>query len=140
MIPFSTTLSRAARSALKPTPSSMKVDRRPLHPDPAGVDAVDPGEALQQRALAAAVAPGDAEELALPDLEGDVVERREASRAACGAAGAATRSLSVWARSSGTPKVLLTESTTIGGAEGERRDTGGKGTVGHAPIGSYRRV
>ena len=33
--------------------------------DPAGVDVVDPGEALQQRALAAAVAPDDAEELAL---------------------------------------------------------------------------
>ena len=33
------------------------------------VDAVDPGEALQQRALAAAVAPDDAEELALGDLD-----------------------------------------------------------------------
>ncbi len=30
MIPLSTTLSRAARSWLKPTPSSMKVDRRPF--------------------------------------------------------------------------------------------------------------
>jgi hypothetical protein len=28
MIPFMTTLSRAARSGLKPTPSSMNVDRR----------------------------------------------------------------------------------------------------------------
>ena len=49
----------------------------PVHPDPAAVDAVDPGQALQQRALAAAVAPGDPEELALAHVEGDVVERLE---------------------------------------------------------------
>ncbi len=77
MIPLSTTLSRAARSGLKPTPSSMKVDNRPLHQMRAAVDAVDPGEALQQGALAAAVAPGDPEELSLADIEGDVVERLE---------------------------------------------------------------
>ncbi len=37
--------------------------------DPPGVDAVDAGDALQQRALAAAVAPDDPEELPLGDLE-----------------------------------------------------------------------
>ena len=31
MIPFMTTLSRAAMSGLKPTPSSMNVDSRPRH-------------------------------------------------------------------------------------------------------------
>ena len=36
MIALRKTLSRAARSGLKPTPSSMKVDRRPLvHTSPA---------------------------------------------------------------------------------------------------------
>ena len=49
----------------------------PAHADRPAVDAVDPGDALHQRALAAAVAPGDAEELALADLEGDVLQRAE---------------------------------------------------------------
>src|SRR5581483_319289 len=39
---------------------------------------VDPGDALQQRALAAAVAPRDPEELARVDVERDVLERVEA--------------------------------------------------------------
>ena len=59
---------------MKPTPSSMNVDMRPLHVDLAGVDAVDPRHALQQRALAGPVAPDDAEELARRDGEGDVVQ------------------------------------------------------------------
>ncbi len=58
---------------LKPTPSSMNGDSRPLT-QVAGVDAVDPGETLQQRALAAAVAPDDPEELARRDLERDVLD------------------------------------------------------------------
>ena len=44
------------------------------HVHPAGVDVVDPGQALQQRALAAAVAPDDAEELAPRDVHADVVD------------------------------------------------------------------
>ncbi len=76
-MPLSTTLSRAARSGLKPTPSSMKVDMRPLHQMLPAVDAVDPGEALQQRALARAVAPDDPEELSRAHVEGDVLERPE---------------------------------------------------------------
>ena len=77
MMPLRTTLSRAARSWLKPTPSSMNVERRPsiqIWPLSTPVDA---GEALQERALAAAVAPGDPEEFAAVDLEGDVIQRRE---------------------------------------------------------------
>ena len=52
-------------------------ERRQPPPDAqlAGVDAVDPGEALQERALAAAVAPDDPEELAFRDLHADVVDR-----------------------------------------------------------------
>ncbi len=46
----------------------------PVHPDPPAVHTVDAGQALQQRALAAAVAPRDAEELAPPHIEGNVVE------------------------------------------------------------------
>src|SRR4051794_27512836 len=41
--------------------------------DTPGVDLVDAGEALQQRALAGAVAPDDSKELALLDLDRDVV-------------------------------------------------------------------
>jgi hypothetical protein len=47
----------------------------PAHADRAAVDPVDAREALQQRALARAVAAHDAEELALADGEGDVVQR-----------------------------------------------------------------
>ena len=74
MIALMITLSRAFRSRLKPTPSSMNGDRRPAIGDPPGVDAVDAGDALQQRALAAAVAPDDPEEFALGDLERDVLD------------------------------------------------------------------
>jgi hypothetical protein len=41
----------------------------PVAPDAALIDPVDPGQALQQRALAAAVAPDDAEELPRRDRE-----------------------------------------------------------------------
>ena len=44
-------------------------------PDPSLVGAIDAGEALQQRALAAAVAPDDAKELPGRDREGDVLQR-----------------------------------------------------------------
>jgi len=43
MMPLSTTLSRAARSALKPTPSSDEGERRPCIPDSAAVHSIDPG-------------------------------------------------------------------------------------------------
>ena len=75
MIALIITLSRAVSSGLKPTPSSMNGDRRPRTMMLAAVDVVDPGDALQQRALAAAVAADDAEELALRDLDVDVVDR-----------------------------------------------------------------
>ena len=74
MIALIITLSRAFRSGLKPTPSSMNGESRPRTRDPPGVDAIDPGDALQQRALAAAVAPDDPEEFALGDLERDVLD------------------------------------------------------------------
>ena len=64
MIALRIALSRAARSGLKPTPSSMNVDMPPVDADLAAVGRVDAGHALQQRALARAVAPDDAEELA----------------------------------------------------------------------------
>ena len=64
MIALMITLSRAVRSGLKPTPSSMNGDSRPSTVIVARVEPVDPGEALQQRALADAVAADDAEELA----------------------------------------------------------------------------
>src|SRR4051794_33825246 len=75
IVALSITLSRAARSGLKPTPSSMKVDRRPLDVDVAGVALVDAGEALQERRLAGSVPADDAEELARLDREGDVAQR-----------------------------------------------------------------
>ena len=77
MIALISTLSRADSSGLKPTPSSMNGDSRPFTLIVAGVDRVDAGEALEQRALAAAVAPDDAEELAALDLEAHVLEGRE---------------------------------------------------------------
>ena len=75
MIALMITLSRAVSSMLKPTPSSMKGERRPRTLQLASIDVVDPGEALQQRALAAAVASDDPEELARGDLDADVVHR-----------------------------------------------------------------
>ena len=77
MIALMITLSRAVRSGLKPTPSSMNGDSRPATSKRAAVDVVDAGQALQQRALAAAVAPDDAEELPARDLEADVVDGLE---------------------------------------------------------------
>ena len=55
----------------------MNGDSRPVDVDRARVGAVDPGEALQQRALARAVAADDAEELALADSKRDVVDRAQ---------------------------------------------------------------
>ncbi len=54
----------------------------PVDVDPARVDAVDAGHALQQRALARSVAADDPEELAVADVEGDVLERDELVEAA----------------------------------------------------------
>ena len=68
------TLSRAVRSGLKPTPSSMNGDRRPATEIRPLSTRVDSGDALQQRALAAAVAPDYPEELALGDLQGEVLK------------------------------------------------------------------
>ena len=83
MMPLSTTLSSAARSGLNPTPSSMNVDSRPSTQILPAVGGVDAREALQQRALAAAVAPDDAKELALAYREGDVGAAPESVHAAC---------------------------------------------------------
>ena len=63
----------------------------PVHPDSSAVDAVDAGQALQQRALAAPVAPGDPEELARAHVEGDVAQRFE--RLMAGAAQRVQRAL-----------------------------------------------
>ena len=49
----------------------------PGDPDRAAVGGVDAREQLQERRLAGAVAAGDAEELARPDVERDVVEGAE---------------------------------------------------------------
>ena len=59
-----TTLSRAVRSRLNPTPSSMNGDSRPSTSTEPASTAVDPGDRAQQRRLAGPVAPDDAEELA----------------------------------------------------------------------------
>ena len=77
MIALMRTLSRAVRSGLKPTPSSMNGRHPPAHPDSPGVGLVDPGQALHESGLAAAVAADDAEELAALDLHGDVAERAQ---------------------------------------------------------------
>ena len=61
----------------------------PVAPDLPPVGAVDAGQALQQRALAAAVAPDDAEELPRLDREGDVLQRVQLPRGASAAADAA---------------------------------------------------
>ncbi len=95
MMALISTLSRAVRSGLKPTPSSMKGDIRPLTSIVPESIAVDAGEALQQRALAAAVAPDDAEELARRYVEADVAERLELVVGASGPNGCRARSLSV---------------------------------------------
>jgi hypothetical protein len=52
--------------------------------DPPGVGPVDARQQLQQSALAGAVAPDDAEELALADLEGDAAERPQLAVVATG--------------------------------------------------------
>ena len=57
--------------------------------DPSRVRTVDARQTLQQRALAAAVAPDDAEELACGDLEADVLQRAEGLAGAAAAAGEA---------------------------------------------------
>ncbi len=74
MIALMITLSRAVRSGLNPTPSSMNGDSRPLIVSLAPVDLVDAGEAFEQGALAAAVAPDDPEELSGGDLDADVLD------------------------------------------------------------------
>ena len=106
MIALMIALSRAVRSGLKPTPSSMNGDRRPCTSSVAGVDVVDAGQALQQRALAAAVAADDPEELARRDLDADVVDRVQLVEARV-RNGCSARSLSVWYCSWGSRKALL---------------------------------
>ena len=92
---------------LKPTPSSMNGASRPATMIAPGVGAVDAGQALEQRALARAVAPHDPEELALGDL------RRRRRSSACSSSmsmrrkGCRARSLSVCIGCLGTWKVLL---------------------------------
>ena len=74
-VPLILMLSRAVSSGLKPTPSSMNGERRPLTRTTPALLAVDAGDDLEQRALAAAVRPDYAEELARFDCKGDVFQR-----------------------------------------------------------------
>ncbi len=100
------TLSRAAQVGVE---ADAELDERrhaPVDVDRAVVDAVDPGQALQQRRLARAVAPDDPEELARADVEGDVAQRRQRVVASPGASGCSARSLSVWTCSCGQAELL----------------------------------
>ena len=99
----------------------------PVHPDPPAVDAVDAGQALQQRALAAAVAPGDPEELARAHVEGDVAQRFE--RLVAGAAQRVQRALleGVRALLGHAERLADRLSTTIGGTDELLEADGGIG-------------
>ena len=114
---FTTTLSRAVSSGLKPTPSSMNGETRPATAIVPAVGLVDAGEALQHRALAGAVAADDAEELALVDLERDVAQRVQSVVAARDWRGCSTRCLSVDGRScgrrNGLPDALGVAGTSV---------------------------
>ena len=55
----------------------MNGDSRPWISSSSVVDVVDPGQALEQRALATAVAPDDPEELALRNVDADVLHGLE---------------------------------------------------------------
>ncbi len=131
MIPLSTTLSRAGEVRVEADAELDERRQAAVDPDLPAVDAVDAGEALQQRALAAAVAPGDPEELAGADVEARCRCSARRLSFGCVRERCSARSLSVCVRSSGTRKVLLTESTTIGGAARTSVDIGCKGTVGN---------
>ena len=125
MIPFSTTLSRAARSGLKPTPSSMNVDRRPFiqicrcrrrrcRPGTSAACSCRCRCARRSRRTRPAHVEGDV--LAAP---GSVWWRVRRS-------GCSARSLSVCVRSSGTRKVLVTD--------WRRRRRRGAGRRGHLAV------
>ena len=111
----------------------------PAHADRAAVDAVDPGDALHQRALAAAVAPGDAEELPFADLEVDVLQRVQLFELAV-----ADRVKDPFLDREGgfarDPNVFETPSTMIVGCTGEAVVTGRHTTARRglsAPTGRY---
>ncbi len=55
--------------------------RAPLEADRAAVEAIEPGQAVEQRRLAGAVGPDQAEDLAGRDVERDAVERDDAAEA-----------------------------------------------------------
>ncbi len=86
----------------------------PAAPD-VTLGAVDPGQALEQRALAAAVAPGDAEELALAGPQKEMSSSARKLWCAMRRRGCSARSLSVCTRCSGIRKVLPTPRATIVG-------------------------
>ena len=74
-MPLMRMLSRAVSSGLKPTPSSMNGESRPLTAHVPVSWRIDAGDDLEQRALAAAVRADDPEELARLDAEADVLQR-----------------------------------------------------------------
>ena len=69
--------SRPVSSGWKPVPTSSSEPTRPIDLAPARGRRGDPREDLQHRALAGPVAPDDADRLAGPDLERDVLQRPE---------------------------------------------------------------
>ena len=77
MAPLRKMFSRPVSSGWKPVPTSSRLATRPVIVDAARGRLGDAAEDLQQRALARAVAADDADDLALLDLEGDVLQRPE---------------------------------------------------------------
>ena len=76
-----------ARGEVRVEPDAELDERRQaaVHLDVAGIDGVDAGQALEQRALAAAVASHDPEELARRDVDADILKCAElVDSAGCG--------------------------------------------------------
>ena len=77
MSPLRKTFSRPVNSGLKPAPSSSSAATRPRVVDAPGGRLQRAADDLQQRRLARAVAPDDADRLAARDVEADVAQRPE---------------------------------------------------------------
>ena len=77
MMPLMKTFSRPEISGWKPAPSSIRAEILPVDRDPAGGRLGDPGDELEEGALARAVLADEAERLALLDVEADVVDGRD---------------------------------------------------------------
>ena len=80
--PFRKMFSRPVSSGWKPVPTSSRLPTRPLQLDASFGRLRDPAEDLEQRALAGAVAPDDADHLAGLDVERHVAEGPEPSSCA----------------------------------------------------------